>query len=73
MSAADDALDDLRALARVPAPTFDEGERLDWLRQRLRDAPGRRSTGTAGNLIWRFGDRRPRVLVLAHVDTVFGR
>ncbi len=73
MSAADDALDDLLALARVPAPTFDEGERMEWLRRRLRDAPGRRSTGAAGNLIWRFGDGRPHVLLLAHVDTVFGR
>ena len=27
----------------------------------------------AGNLIWRFDDGRPRVLLLAHVDTVFAR
>ena len=43
MSAVDDALDDLLALARVPAPTFDEGERIEWLQRRLR---GR--AGTAG-------------------------
>ena len=73
MSAADDALDDLLALARVPAPTFDEGERIAWLNRRLEAAPGRRSTDAAGNLIWRFGDGRPRVLLLAHVDTVFSR
>ena len=69
MSAVDDALDDLLALARIPAPTFDEGERVAWLERRLADAQGRRSVDAVGNLIWRFGDGRPRLLVLAHVDT----
>jgi tripeptide aminopeptidase len=73
VSAVDDALDDLLALARVPAPTFDEGERIAWLQQRLQGAPGGRSTDAAGNLIWRFDDGRPRVLLLVHVDTVFAR
>jgi tripeptide aminopeptidase len=73
VSAADDALDDLLGLARVPAPTFDEGERIQWLQQRLAAAPGRRSTDAAGNLIWRFDAEPPRVLLLAHVDTVFAR
>jgi tripeptide aminopeptidase len=73
VSAVDDALDDLLALARVPAPTFDEGERIEWLLRRLADAPGKARADAAGSLIWRFGDGRPRVLVLAHVDTVFAR
>jgi len=73
VSAVDDALDDLLALARVPAPTFDEGERIEWLQRRLRDAPGLLAADGAGNLIWRFGEGRPRVLLLAHVDTVFAR
>ncbi len=73
MSAADDALDDLIGLARVPAPTFDESERIAWLQQRLAAAPGERVVDAAGNLIWRFGAGRPRVLLLAHVDTVFAR
>jgi acetylornithine deacetylase/succinyl-diaminopimelate desuccinylase-like protein len=73
VSAVDDALDDLLALARVPAPTFDEGERIEWLLRRLEGAPGRRDADAAGSLIWRFGEARPRVLVLAHVDTVFAR
>jgi tripeptide aminopeptidase len=73
VSAVHDALDDLLALARVPAPTFDEGDRIEWLRRRLRHAPGRRTAGAAGNLIWRFGEGRPHVLLLVHVDTVFGR
>lgn len=72
MSAVDDALEDLLALARVPAPTFAEGARIEWLQRRLGDAPGRRETDAAGSLIWRFGDGRPRVLLLVHVDTVFG-
>jgi tripeptide aminopeptidase len=73
VSAADDALDDLLALARVPAPTFDEGDRIEWLLQRLASAPGHRHVDATGNLIWRFGEGRPQVLVLAHVDTVFPR
>jgi acetylornithine deacetylase/succinyl-diaminopimelate desuccinylase-like protein len=73
VSAADDALEDLLALARVPAPTFDEGERMAWLHDRLQDAPGRRRADAAGNVIWRFDNGRPRVLLLAHVDTVFPR
>ena len=73
MSAVDDALEDLLALARVPAPTFDEGERIEWLLRRLEGAPGQRDADAAGSLIWRFGDGRPRVLLLAHVDTVFAR
>ena len=73
MSAADDALDDLLALARVPAPTFDEAERIAWLQRRLAGVPGRTVVDTAGNLIWAFDGARPRVLLLAHVDTVFAR
>jgi tripeptide aminopeptidase len=73
VSAADDALDDLLALARVPAPTFDEGDRVTWLQRRLDGLPGTRVVDGAGNLIWRFDDARPRVLLLAHVDTVFSR
>jgi len=73
VSAADDALDDLIELARVPAPTFDEGERIAWLQRRLAGAPGRTVVDTAGNLIWAFDGTRPRVLLLAHVDTVFAR
>ena len=60
MSAADDALDDLIELARVPAPTFDEGERIAWLQRRLAGAPGRTVVDTAGNLIWAFDGARPK-------------
>jgi acetylornithine deacetylase/succinyl-diaminopimelate desuccinylase-like protein len=73
VSAADDALDDLIGLARVPAPTFDEADRIAWLQRRLARAPGRTVVDAAGNLIWAFDGARPRVLLLAHVDTVFAR
>jgi len=64
-------VDDLIALARVPAPTFSEAARIEWLVRRLDGLPGERSVDAAGNLIWRWGEGRPRVLVAAHVDNVF--
>jgi tripeptide aminopeptidase len=64
-------VDELAAFAAVPAPTGDEGARLDWLERRLEAAPGDRRRDAAGNLIWSFGEGRPELLVMAHVDTVF--
>jgi len=68
---ADPLIADLLELAAVPAPTFAEEARLEWLDRRLSRAPGRRHRDGAGNLIWAWGEGRPRVLVAAHVDTVF--
>ncbi|RDI73631.1 Acetylornithine deacetylase/Succinyl-diaminopimelate desuccinylase [Gaiella occulta] len=62
---------DLIAIAEIPAPTFDEVRRIDWLEQRLTNAPGTRTRDDAGNLVWRWSDGKPRVLVAAHVDNVF--
>lgn len=67
----DALVEDLIALAEIPAPTFSEHARLDWLERRLVDAPGCRSRDVAGNLVWRWGSGPPRVLIAAHVDTVF--
>lgn len=64
-------IDDLVALAQTPAPTFDEEGRLAWLAERLQGVPGSRDRDDAGNLIWSWGSGRPRVVVAAHVDTVF--
>jgi len=64
---------DTVAIAQTPAPTFEEGERIEWLERRLADAPGRRRRDDAGNLIWEWGEGRPRLLIAAHVDTVFAR
>jgi tripeptide aminopeptidase len=63
--------DDIVAIARTPAPTFSEEARLQWLERRLASAHGRRERDAAGNLVWSWGDGPPRVVVAAHVDTVF--
>ena len=77
LAAADDAL--LRtqvAIAQVPAPTGDEGERAALLRQRF-EAIGLRDVRVdeAGNVIGRRPGRRAvaPVAVCAHLDTVFSR
>ncbi|MFZ1996827.1 MAG: hypothetical protein WAU75_22120, partial [Solirubrobacteraceae bacterium] len=62
---------ELAAFAAVPAPTGAEEARLAWLERRLDGAPGARRRDAAGNLIWSFGEARPELLVMAHVDTVF--
>jgi acetylornithine deacetylase/succinyl-diaminopimelate desuccinylase-like protein len=62
---------ELATFAAVPAPTGAEEPRLQWLEQRLDAAPGVRQRDAAGNLLWRFGEGRPELLVMAHVDTVF--
>jgi tripeptide aminopeptidase len=62
---------DVVALARIPAPTGCEAERLAWIEQRLRDAPGERSRDEVGNLVWRLGGPPFELALLAHVDTVF--
>ncbi len=58
-------------LARIPAPTFAEEERLQWVEARLAHANGTVGRDDAGNVVWAWGVDRPQVLVLAHVDTVF--
>jgi acetylornithine deacetylase/succinyl-diaminopimelate desuccinylase-like protein len=62
---------DALAIARIPAPTFDEHARLLWIGERLAGAPGGRRTDAVGNLLWEWGEGRPRLLLTAHVDTVF--
>ena len=69
--ATDGLIDDLLELAAIAAPTFAERPRIDWLEQRLAGAPGRRHRDGVGNLIWSWGEGQPRLLVAAHVDTVF--
>jgi acetylornithine deacetylase/succinyl-diaminopimelate desuccinylase-like protein len=64
-------IEDILALARVPAPTFAEEARIAWLERRLRDAPGRRTHDEAGNLLWTWGQGEPELVVAAHVDTVY--
>ena len=57
-------------LAAIAAPTFAERPRIDWLEQRLAARPAplpRRRRESDLDL----GEGRPRLLVAAHVDTVF--
>lgn len=67
----DGLIEDVLALARIPAPTFAEERRIAWLEARLTASPGVLGRDGAGSLIWAWDTRRPRVLVAAHVDTVF--
>jgi tripeptide aminopeptidase len=61
--------DELAVFAAIAAPTGAEERRLQWLERRLSDSPGERRRDGVGNLIWSNGDAR--LLVMAHVDTVF--
>jgi len=69
----DRLVDDALSIARIPAPTFEEEERIAWLERRLAGAAGVRVRDDVGNLLWTWGQGRPRVLLTAHVDTVFDR
>ena len=64
-------IEDILALARIPAPTFAEDARIAWLEERLGSAPGARRRDAVGNFVWVFGEGKPRLLLAAHVDTVF--
>ena len=64
-------IEDLLELAQTPAPTFAEEPRMRWLSERLRSGPGRCERDEVGNTIWAWGAGRPRVVLAAHVDTVF--
>ncbi len=65
-------VEDVVALALVPAPTFAEEARVEWLERRLAGAPGKRHRDAVGNLLWTWGAGRPGLLLAVHVDTVFG-
>jgi acetylornithine deacetylase/succinyl-diaminopimelate desuccinylase-like protein len=64
-------VDEIAQLALIPAPTFDEEARLQWLERRLAGARGRRKRDRSGNLIWSWGGDHPELVIAAHVDTVF--
>ena len=63
---------ELSEFASIPAPTGAEDARLRWIERRIGHLPGNRHRDAAGNLIWRFGTGKPRLLLMIHVDTVFG-
>jgi tripeptide aminopeptidase len=64
-------IEDIVAISRIAAPTFAEGDRISWLESRLARAGGRRVRDGTGNLLWTWGEGQPRLMLTAHVDTVF--
>lgn len=64
-------VDDLIAFASIPAPTFAEEPRLEWLEHRLGGEAGSLQRDAAGDLLWRLGEGPPELALLVHVDTVF--
>jgi tripeptide aminopeptidase len=67
----EDLVHDIATIASIPSPTFAEEARLVWIGDRLQRASGRTRRDAVGNVIWSWGDARPRILLTAHVDTVF--
>jgi acetylornithine deacetylase/succinyl-diaminopimelate desuccinylase-like protein len=63
--------EELARFTAVPGPTGSEDARIRWLEGRLADADGSLARDEVGNLVWRFSDRSPVLLLMAHVDTVF--
>lgn len=63
--------DELVRFTAVAAPTGSEEARIRWLEARLDGAGGSLARDEAGNLVWRFSDGSPALLLMAHVDTVF--
>lgn len=62
------------AITAIPAPSFSEHARADWLRQRLQNLSLSISTDAAGNLLAaRPGQSpdSPAIAISAHLDTVF--
>jgi acetylornithine deacetylase/succinyl-diaminopimelate desuccinylase-like protein len=64
-------VDDIVEVAGIPAPTFSEDARIAWIERRIGGGPGSLRRDGVGNLIWTWGGGRPRLLLTAHVDTVF--
>jgi tripeptide aminopeptidase len=60
-------------LCRIPAPTFFEQGRAEWFRQQLEELTWRASIDRAGNVLaaFRADQTRRRIIVSAHLDTVF--
>ncbi len=59
-------------LCRIPAPTFFENTRAEWLRARLSALGWEARLDRAGNVLATFGGAEfPSLVVSAHLDTVF--
>jgi tripeptide aminopeptidase len=71
---ADRTVHDMLAIVEIPAPSFEERDRADWLDARWRQAGFPRPERDAvGNVITQYGSGGAPVIVAAHLDTVFPR
>lgn len=69
-------LANLAMLGEIPAPTFEEGERIEFLINRFKEAGIKRnSVDEAGNGVGIIegAESDKNILVVAHADTVFGK
>lgn len=59
-------------LCRIPAPTFFEQKRAEWIASRLRDLAWDAKIDRAGNVVASLENRKdaPSIAVTAHLDTV---
>jgi tripeptide aminopeptidase len=59
-------------LCRVPAPTFLEQERAEWMLRQFREFGWEASIDRAGNVVagWSAGASEPFIALTAHLDTV---
>ena len=59
-------------LCRIPAPTFFEQKRAEWIASRFRDLQWDAKIDRAGNVVASFPGRRdsPQIALTAHLDTV---
>ena len=64
-------VDDIAEITGIASPTFAEEPRIAWIERRLRTSAGSRRRDAAGNLLWTWGNGPPKLLLTAHVDTVF--
>lgn len=65
--------DTLTAFTETAAPTFDEGRRAALLLRRWREAGADATLDAVGNVVATVpGGRGPRVVLAAHLDSVFG-
>lgn len=67
---------DAMRIQRIPAPTFAEGQRADFVAQRfaalgLADVTRDEMDNVCGRIVGR--ERGPALMISAHLDTVFGR
>jgi tripeptide aminopeptidase len=58
-------------LCSIPAPTFDEGRRATYVRERLEATGWRVRSDALGNVIASLGDTPRTALLAAHLDTVW--